>query len=64
MIQLSLSIDEVCVATGLGRTKIYELANSGQLKLRKIGKRTICLKDDLEAFLKNLESYAAENSVA
>ncbi len=64
MTQLSLSVEEVCAATGLGRTKIYQLANSGKLKARKIGKRTIVLKNDLEAFLNGLESYAPEKAEA
>ncbi len=62
MTQLSLSIEEARAATGLGRTKLYQLINSGELKARKIGKRTIILKDDLEAFLNNLQSYASENA--
>ncbi len=64
MTQLSLSIEEARAATGLGRTKLYQLINSGELKARKIGKRTIILKDDLEAFLNNLQSYASENAEA
>lgn len=57
MFPLSLSIEESCVATNLGKTKLYEMINSGKLKARKIGKRTIILKDDLDAFLANLEAY-------
>lgn len=53
--QLSLSIEEVIAATGFGRTKIYEAINSGALIARKFGKRTVILKEDLEAFLKNLQ---------
>lgn len=48
--QISLSIEEARAATGLGRTKLYQLINSGELKARKIGKRTIILKEDLEDF--------------
>lgn len=57
--QLSLSIEEACSATGLGRTKIYQLIKSGELKAHKIGKRTVILKDDLEEFLNNLQRYTA-----
>lgn len=57
MTKISLSIEEVQGATGIGRTKIYAAINSGQLKARKYGKRTIVLKDDLDAFLSSLESY-------
>ena len=55
--QLSFSIEEVRTATGIGRTKIYEAIGKGNLKARKFGKRTIVLKDDLDAFLANLEAY-------
>ncbi|MCB9978228.1 MAG: helix-turn-helix domain-containing protein [Rhodospirillales bacterium] len=59
MTQLSYSIDEVCAVTGIGKTKIYQLINSGALKARKLGKRTIILKDDLDVFLASLETYPA-----
>ena len=59
MNQLSLSIEEVSAATGMGRTKLYQAINSGALKARKWGKRTIVLKDDLDAFLSSLEAYPA-----
>lgn len=55
--QLSLSIEEVIAATGIGRTKLYQIINSGLLKARKIGKRTVILKADLDQFLSDLESY-------
>jgi predicted DNA-binding transcriptional regulator AlpA len=53
--QFSYAINEIPAITGLGRTMIYEYMNSGKLKSRKIGKRRIVLKEDLENFLKNLE---------
>ena len=57
MTQYSFSIPEVCQATGLGKTKLYELIKSGELKAKKIGKRTIILKADLDTFLKGLEPF-------
>lgn len=62
--QLALSIKEVSVATGIGRTKIYAAINSGALRARKHGKRTIVLKGDLESFLQNLAQYPAEKTNA
>jgi excisionase family DNA binding protein len=62
MTQLSLSIEEASGAIGVGRTKVYQLINSGELKARKIGARTVILKEDLEAFLNNLQSYTAEKA--
>ncbi|MBK9585805.1 MAG: helix-turn-helix domain-containing protein [Alphaproteobacteria bacterium] len=55
--QLTMSIEETRAATGLGRTKLYQLINAGELKARKIGKRTIILQDDLNQFLSNLTLY-------
>jgi len=33
--RLACSIDEACAAGGFGRTKAYELINSGRLKVKK-----------------------------
>ncbi len=41
----------------MGRTKIYEHINKGQLLARKNGRRTLILKEDLEIFLQNLPKY-------
>ena len=57
--QHALSIEETMSATGIGRTKLYELINAGELKAKKIGKRTIILKTDLDEFLVGLESYVS-----
>jgi len=54
------SIEDVIKATGLGRTKIYQIIGSGDLKARKVGKRTIILKGDLAYFLDNLNAYPTE----
>lgn len=59
MSQFSFSVKETSQATGIGLTKLYQLINSGALKARKIGKRTIILKEDLEIFLSSLEAYPA-----
>lgn len=59
--QLSLSIEEVCAATGLGRTKLYQAIGSGALPAKKLGKRTLILKADLDAFLAGLASYGNPN---
>ena len=64
MMQSALSIEETITATGIGRTKLYELINSGQLKAKKIGKRTIILKTDLDEFLSSLENYSSNGMEA
>jgi len=50
----AFSISEVCAATAIGRSKIYEAIASGSLKVRKFGKRTIVLPNELRDFLRSL----------
>jgi hypothetical protein len=42
--------------SGLGRTFLYKLFQTGQLTPRKAGKRTLILVSELEEYLKNLSS--------
>ena len=55
--KLTLTIPEVISLTGIGRTKIYELINSGEIPAKKIGIKTVVLKSDLDKFLNNLKHY-------
>ena len=63
MTQISLSIEEARAVTGIGKTKLYAAINAGQLKARKFGKRTLILRDDLNAFLASLECYLTNDQV-
>jgi len=49
-----LTIPEACTCSGIGKTKLYEAINSGKLKARKAGKRTLILSDDLRDYLSSL----------
>lgn len=53
---LAHSITDACAQSGIGRTAIYELINTGQLPARKRGRRTLILADDLQRCLKSLPS--------
>lgn len=57
---ISLTIKQACKVSGIGKTKLYELINSGALPAKKLGKSTFILKSDLENFLTNLEEYKTE----
>ena len=52
----ALSIEQACAATGLGKTKIYELVGSRALKTRRLGRRRLVLRRDLQEFLETLPS--------
>ncbi len=41
----------------IGKSSIYSLINSGQLKARKLGNRTIVLRVDFLDFLKSLPEF-------
>ena len=49
--KLSVTINEASEMLGLGRSTIYRLINSGDLKPRKVGKRTLFLVSELEEFI-------------
>ena len=51
---LAHTIAEACARSGIGRTAIYELINSGQLPARKRGRRTLILTEDLQRCLQSL----------
>jgi excisionase family DNA binding protein len=54
-----LSISQAAEVSGVGRTKIFEFIGAGTLPARKVGKRTIVLRQDLMAFLENLPRAGA-----
>ena len=52
--QRAMSIARFSEDYGIGRTKVYEELNSGRLRGRKIGTRTLISEDDAEAWLRCL----------
>jgi excisionase family DNA binding protein len=47
-------IAEACARSGIARTAMYELINTGQLPARKRGRRTLILAEDLQRCLESL----------
>jgi excisionase family DNA binding protein len=41
--RISCTVAEACDATGIGRTKLYELIRLKQVTAKKIGRRTVIL---------------------
>lgn len=52
-----LSLLEACKVAGLGRTTVYQAIADGQLVARKVGKRTLILRQDLHRFLTALPVF-------
>ena len=62
--QLAHTIAEACARSGIGRTAIYELINTGQLPARKRGRRTLILTEDLQRCLQSLPSIKVKNETS
>ncbi|MFZ5674405.1 MAG: helix-turn-helix domain-containing protein [Pseudomonadota bacterium] len=51
---IAFSVPEVSRKTGAGQTTIWKNIREGRLPARKLGARTLVLREDLERFLKEL----------
>jgi excisionase family DNA binding protein len=58
---LLLSIPEAAAACALGKSKFYELIAAGEIRVLKIGRRTLVSRRELETFVERLECRAAES---
>lgn len=52
--QIAMTVKEAVKETGLSRSRLYEVFNSGAIKPRKAGKTTLVLRTELEAYVKSL----------
>lgn len=51
---IALTIAEVCAASRIGRTRVYEAIRTGELPARKHGRRTLVLSEDVRRWLEAL----------
>ena len=58
MEKLLYRIEEACIVTGLGRTKLYAEIKSGHLRVVRIGKSIRIPHDELVAYVKRLKGRA------
>lgn len=57
--KLAYRIADACAALGIGRTSLYELVKTGELKLIKIAGRTLVPRSELERLTRVDRSEAA-----
>ncbi|MHB1518484.1 MAG: helix-turn-helix domain-containing protein [Acidimicrobiales bacterium] len=55
--RIALSVDDLKGFGGPGRTLAYEEIRRGRLRAHKLGSRTIVLRADLEAYLRDLPAF-------
>lgn len=48
---VALSIAQTTRILGIGRSTLYAIIKDGQLPVRKLGKRTLIMREDLDRFI-------------
>lgn len=56
-----LTINEACETLKIGRTKLYALIACGQIQARKIGRKTLVERSEIERWISTLPSYSSKN---
>lgn len=56
----AISVSEFCERYGVGRTKAYELFNSQEVEVRKMGTRTLVSRRSAERWFESLPIYRFE----
>jgi excisionase family DNA binding protein len=60
MDQLFYTIHQCCQMAAVGRTKFYQLIASGEIPVRKIGRRTLIAAADLQSWARRLPVLASK----
>ena len=63
-IKLGFTISELADCGPFGRTTLYKLCNTGQLRAKKYGDKTIVTPDDFKALLDSLPDYPVKEGEA
>ena len=59
---IALKINEVCAASRMGRTSVYDAIKRGELRARKNGKSTLVLHVDLVEWLNRLPAISPKTT--
>ena len=62
--ELAISIVEAARRSGVGRSSIYEAIGRGDLKIRKHGRRSLVLVDDLKAWVSAMPEAKSSKTAA
>jgi len=53
--KLAYTVEEACAAIGIGRTKLYALANEHQIDMKRVGGRTLVTAESLQRLISDAE---------
>jgi excisionase family DNA binding protein len=56
---ITAPVNEFCVLSGLGRTKVYDMLDKGDLKSIKIGKRRLIVVDSYHKLIERQLAVAS-----
>jgi excisionase family DNA binding protein len=51
-------IPEACAEIGIGRSKLYQLIQAGEIEAIRLGKRRLVVRESLIAFIERLRAAA------
>lgn len=63
LVPLALTVEEAGQVSRIGRNQLYLAVQTGALRARKLGKKTLILRDDLRAWLESLP-FASSRSAS
>ena len=49
--RIAVPIPEACRISGIGRSKLYEMIKTGDVRIAKVGRRSLVLIESLKALL-------------
>ena len=49
--RIAVPISEACRISGIGRSKLYEMIKTGDVRIAKVGRRSLVLIESLRALL-------------
>lgn len=58
---LAVTVDDACGRIGIGRSKFYQLVAEGQIRIIKIGRRTLVRYEELESLLNSADQQHAQH---
>lgn len=61
--QISMTLEKATEASGIPRSRFYELFKEGKLTPRKSGRRTLVLTEELEQYLKSLPKGVSRHAI-